>query len=178
MEWSIDTYIRDNPENLNGEDLVKIQVLPEIRNQVFFPDYEQYGYISQEPLIVQLDAGGINSLKLGLISVTANRLLSVRYTWFSQETQNKKDGLFSELIFILNEESGWDNTIYLDIIAKKRFNVDLGKRYQDLMEYPGNFEEKSIACLRQIKYNYDTYARDIISGENWDRNAWKDPRDD
>jgi len=175
MEWSIDTYIRDNPDNLTLEDLMEIQVLREIRNQVFFPDYKQYGYIPKESLIGQMSISGSNSLELGLISVSANRSLWVGYTWSVKKDVDNKFGMFSQRISILNEEYGWDNMIEIDILAMKRAGVDI-KNYQLICDYPGSFEEKSMACLKQIKYNFDTYARDIISGENWDRNAWTDPR--
>ena len=176
MEWSIDTYIQDNPDKLGIDDLIRIQELIGIRNQVFFPDYEQYAYMPQEAVISQTGNDGLNYLKLGLISVSANRILLVGYIWDSKVPINKREGIFSGSIGILNEKYGWDNLIHIEILAMKRFNIELGKNYGNLGSYPGCFEEKSMACLKQIKYNFDTYARDIISGENWDRNAWTDPR--
>jgi hypothetical protein len=38
-------------------------------------------------------------------------------------------------------------------------------------------QEKVKSCLNEIKGNYFKYAKDIISGEKWDRNAWRDLRD-
>ncbi len=53
---------------------------------------------------------------------------------------------------LIQKRSGGHNTIY---------------DYWRLSSHPGSLEEKITACLKQIKCNYDTYAKDIISGENW-----------
>jgi hypothetical protein len=177
MEWSIDTFIQDNPYNIPDEELYRIERLPEFRNRVFFPDYEQFGYIPRESMVTHLGSGGLISVGIGLVSFSANRLLTLSYSWFSKETGKNREGTFGGLIFILDEAGGPGNSIHLDILVRKRFNIDLGFGLENLRCYPGNFEEKSIACLKQIKFNYDTYARDIISGENWERDVWIDPRD-
>jgi hypothetical protein len=175
MEWSIDTYIRDNPDNLSREDLNKIYTLPEIRNQVFFPDYEQYGYIPRE-VRVKKTILNINIIDMCLISVSTNRLLTLGFTW---NLEGKiENGNFDDYIYKFTAETGGDNSIHIDLLVKNRLQLDLSPDYRNTRNYTGSFQDKSIACFKAIKYNYDTYARDIISGENWDRNAWKDPRDD
>jgi hypothetical protein len=166
MEWSIDMYIRDNPDNLPVEDFNRLEILSEYRDKIFLPDYSQFGYIPRESIVRHLGNNGLINIGLGLASVSANRVLALGYTWASEVNGEDRDGIFSGLIFILNEEYGWDNTIHIDVLAKKRFNVDLDFSLQNTKTYHGNFEEKCIACLTQIKHNYDTYARDIISGEN------------
>lgn len=172
MQWKKDLYSRINLETFNKKTLNVLIELPDIRNEIFLSDYEKFGYIPQEVLVTEWN--NIISISLGLISVSANRILSISYSF---ELTFPENGSFSNLIFILNEDKGWDNTIFMDILVEKNFGLKLKNDYLKLNTYSGNFEEKVRACLNEIKTNYIKYANDIISGEKWDRNAWRDLRD-
>ncbi len=175
MEWNVHTYVRDNPEQISAANLRKIERLTALRDTVFFPDYAEWDYIPSQPIVTQ-NGDDIRSLDLGLVSVSANRRLSVRFSWWVEHEIVHKYGGFKDLIFILNEDEGWDNCIHMHLLAKRRFNVELGHLYKLLNNYEGSFEEQATACLSAIRNNYDKYASDIISGKAWDRNAWEDPR--
>lgn len=174
MEWKKDLYILVKNNFITELEYSNLILLPKIRDEVFFPDYDKYHYIPQEIIIYESEL--IIIFNMGLISIAANRVLAINYS-FLKKTNNTLNGNINDLIFLWNNHSGLGNKIDFDLFVKKKFDISLDMKYQKIDNYIGNFEEKSKCCLKQIKNNYDKYAEKIISGEEWDRNSWRDLRD-
>ena len=87
------------------------------------------------------------------------------------------NGSFTVIIFRLNEENTGNNKIDIEVLVENRFNQKLEVNYHKINSNNSTFLSNSKESLLEIKSNFDNYALDIIYGENWDRNSWKDLRD-
>lgn len=172
MEWKKDLYTLVKRGILDEFSLEKLVSLPNIRDKVFFPDYNNYCYLPTEIDVDELDT--IVTINFHLISISTNRLLYLNYSFIKKQDQVFNGG-FNDMIFNLTRKE--ENKIDMDILVKNRFDIDLKPNYNRIDNYEGDFLKKIEECLSKIKFNYDTYALDIINGENWDRNAWRDLRD-
>jgi len=141
---------------------------PQIRDEIFFPDYEEYGYQNSEHQYIEEPIIHIiHSFDFSLKSVSANRILKICFN-FSYDCSNAS---MVDEIHILNTEVQ-TQLIEMEILIQKKEGGCVNIEYKLLENYPGTFEEKIRACLKQVKSNYDTYAKDIISGDHWEYRAF------
>lgn len=170
MEWKKDLCSLVKLDILTEIEKFELFKLSVIRDKIFRNYFDGYGYLTEETNLKKQDK--INIINIGLFSIGANRKIQLRYLFY--DNHNPLNGSFIDTIYIFNESKGWDIKIDMDVLVKKRTGILLKEGYNTLRFYKGTFEEKLTSCLNTIKYNYDTYALDIISGENWDRETWRD----
>ncbi len=166
MQWKEALFIKNKEGKINNEIYEALLRLPDIRDKVFFPDYKKYGYIGCEPKFGEFETTSINFY---LTSIRANRWITLSYIFMNN---NFELGIINDNVRILNAGKGWTSNIWMSLLMENRKYALENKRYSIPEIYPGTPEQKLEACLRQIKLNYDYIAPDIISGENWDNDAW------
>lgn len=160
----------NNREGFTNQEIEVLSILPELRDQIFFPAYEGYGYVAEDCSITIVNSAlSIFKLQLGLISTIAKRKLSLGYVFKRGESLEK--GVITDAIYDLNKTEGWDIRIDMEVLIKKRTKKAVPHNYNRLDKYDGSFREQIIACFKKIKVYYDDCASDIISGQNWDPNA-------
>lgn len=173
MQWKKELYSLVKKEVIKEKDYENLILLPSIRDKVFFPDYFKDNYLTIEPNVVELET--IVTINFHLISLEANRLLYLNYN-FVKSLSLTLNGGFNDMILNLSE-SGTNNKIDMEILVNQKSKDPINNSYNRIETYSGNFTTKTFSCFNAIKLNYDKYASDIISGLNWEDNAWKSVRD-
>jgi hypothetical protein len=134
MEWKKDLYSLIDKGIIKSEDFEHLAKLQDLRDEIFFPDFIQFNYIPQQTIINESKL--IIIIDLGLISVSSNRLLSLNYG-ILKNSNSALEGGFGDLINILNEDKGWDNTIFMDLFVERNFGEKLKDNYLNLETYAG-----------------------------------------
>jgi len=156
--------------NLTAQDIEALNMLPILRDEIFSDYDEQLGYLSVEPSFEEVDEEKkAYKINIPLTSFKANRTLMIAYVFKADE--NPLKAVITDFIKGLDIEPVWNAWIDMDILMQKRGAIKDSLDYRRLENYSGSLAERLKACLEQIKFNYDTYALDIISGEHWDNTA-------
>lgn len=171
MQWKEALFIKNKEEKINLEVYEALLLLPEIITSVFMPDYVQYGYKVTEPIYDEfvVAQNTVSVLKTFLLSTKANRTINLSYIFAND---NHKLGILNDSISLADATKGWGIKIYLQLLANNRGLKLSNEKYNIADIYEGVAFEKLYTCVKQVKFNYDTIALDIISGDNWDSNAW------
>lgn len=173
MKWSEVLYTIKDQGVIKDFEYQDFLTIPQIKDEIFLPDYEKLGYQSVIPNVKVYS--GIISIEMSLISVEINRRLDLDFGQAFEVSENR--GFVDSIHLIVGNDDKY-NTIFIDILAEKTTGHILHPEYSRLKHYQGSFTDKCRACLTAIKSNYDTYARDIIEGKTWNNDAWKDFRDE
>ncbi len=170
MQWKEALFIKNKEGKINNEIYEALLKFPEIRNQVFVPDYKKYGYEVLEPVYHEFGTGSsiTSVLRAYILSVKTNHVIALSYIFMNNSHEL---GIISDNILLADAVKGWGITICISLLAENR-GIPIDKKYNIPEIYEGNAVEKLEECIKQIKLNYDTIAPDIISGENWDSDAW------
>lgn len=170
MQWKEAIFTLNRQNIIKNNEVDVLLRLPQIRDEIFFPDYSKYSYKGEEPLY-SIEPVNIffafKKLDISLFSTITQRQLKLCFN-FSSDCLNSS--ISDE---ILNLSTCRNNNIDIEILLRKR-NGKEDIQYKILGNYFGTLENRIRAVLEQIKYNYDSYAQDIISGANWDDDAWDD----
>ena len=152
MKWNEALYTLNKNGLLASQDLEALLLLPQLRDDVFFPAYALFGYTSQIPTfdMVSMELN-IFRINISLSSEKTNRLLDLAFIF--QPGKDISNGIVNDRIYNTHLSSSIGNAVDMHILLGLRSERSLDIDYRRLNRYPGNTQSQLKMCLEQIRYN-------------------------